>query len=172
MKTLMVLLRRYGISSVVLHLFANNCWYIWRYGSYVVICSQIILSRNHSENFIPLYVLDAILYCLQVFEALGALKFPYIYPDPESRRLRAALAKDSGLEAEYLLVGCGADELIDLIMRWEMDFYVLVYHSKSKPFMHISLWFSISFVEDVCLILVTRLWTALQRSQCMNLMPQ
>lgn len=45
------------------------------------------------------------------------MKFPYIYPDPESRRLRAALAADSGLEAEYILVGCGADELIDLIMR-------------------------------------------------------
>lgn len=75
---------------------------------------------------------------MQVFEALGALKFPYIYPDPESRRLRAAIAKDSGLEAEYLLVGCGADELIDLIMRLEMDFYVFVYHSKSKPLMHIS----------------------------------
>lgn len=45
------------------------------------------------------------------------MKFPYIYPDPESRRLRAALAEDSGLESEYILVGCGADELIDLIMR-------------------------------------------------------
>ncbi|XP_050385222.1 histidinol-phosphate aminotransferase, chloroplastic-like [Argentina anserina] len=57
----------------------------------------------------------------EVFEALGTLKFPYIYPDPESRSLRAALAKDSGLDAEYLLVGCGADELIDLIMRCVLD---------------------------------------------------
>jgi len=48
------------------------------------------------------------------------MKFPYIYPDPESRRLRAALAEDSGLESDYILVGCGADELIDLIMRLEM----------------------------------------------------
>ncbi|XP_021748339.1 histidinol-phosphate aminotransferase, chloroplastic-like isoform X2 [Chenopodium quinoa] len=53
----------------------------------------------------------------EVSEALGNMKFPYIYPDPESRRLRAALAEDSGLESEYILVGCGADELIDLIMR-------------------------------------------------------
>ncbi|KAK9071776.1 hypothetical protein SSX86_008205 [Deinandra increscens subsp. villosa] len=53
----------------------------------------------------------------EVFEALGQMKFPYIYPDPESRTLRAALAEDSGLESEYILVGCGADELIDLIMR-------------------------------------------------------
>ncbi|KAM1184342.1 hypothetical protein ACFX2I_013741 [Malus domestica] len=57
----------------------------------------------------------------EVFEALGALKFPYIYPDPESRRLRAALAKDSGLESDYILVGCGAGELIDLIMRCVLD---------------------------------------------------
>lgn len=48
------------------------------------------------------------------------MKFPYIYPDPESRRLRAALAEDSGLEAEHILAGCGADELIDLIMRLDL----------------------------------------------------
>lgn len=52
-----------------------------------------------------------------MLEALGNMKFPYVYPDPESRRLREALAVDSGLEAEYILAGCGADELIDLIMR-------------------------------------------------------
>ncbi|GJW16386.1 histidinol phosphate aminotransferase, chloroplastic-like protein [Tanacetum coccineum] len=57
----------------------------------------------------------------EVFEALGAMKFPYIYPDPESRTLRAALAHDSGLESEYILVGCGADELIDLIMRCVLE---------------------------------------------------
>ncbi|KAL6547196.1 hypothetical protein OROMI_022917 [Orobanche minor] len=57
----------------------------------------------------------------EVFEALGSIKFPYIYPDPESRRLRAALAQDSGLEAEYILVGCGADELIDLVMRCVLE---------------------------------------------------
>lgn len=50
-------------------------------------------------------------------EALGSMEFPNIYPDPESRRLRAALAEDTGLGAEHILVGCGADELIDLIMR-------------------------------------------------------
>ncbi|KAH0469244.1 hypothetical protein IEQ34_002476 [Dendrobium chrysotoxum] len=57
----------------------------------------------------------------EVAEALGTLKFPYVYPDPESRRLRAALAEDSGLESEYILAGCGADELIDLIMRCVLD---------------------------------------------------
>ncbi|XP_071723257.1 histidinol-phosphate aminotransferase, chloroplastic-like, partial [Rutidosis leptorrhynchoides] len=57
----------------------------------------------------------------EVFEALGQLKFPYVYPDPESRQLRAALAADSGLESDYILVGCGADELIDLIMRCVLE---------------------------------------------------
>ncbi|XP_073125311.1 histidinol-phosphate aminotransferase, chloroplastic-like [Henckelia pumila] len=57
----------------------------------------------------------------EVFEALGSMRFPYIYPDPQSRRLRAALAEDSGIEDEYILAGCGADELIDLIMRCVLD---------------------------------------------------
>ncbi|CAH8359458.1 unnamed protein product [Eruca vesicaria subsp. sativa] len=52
---------------------------------------------------------------------LGNMKFPYVYPDPQSRRLRDALAHDSGLESQYILVGCGADELIDLIMRCVLD---------------------------------------------------
>ncbi|XP_039012318.1 LOW QUALITY PROTEIN: histidinol-phosphate aminotransferase, chloroplastic-like [Hibiscus syriacus] len=57
----------------------------------------------------------------EVLEALGSLKFPYIYPDPESRQLRAALAEDSRIESDYILVGCGCDELIDLIMRCVLD---------------------------------------------------
>lgn len=52
-----------------------------------------------------------------VREALGKLEFPHIYPDPESRLLRAALAEFTGVPAEYLLAGAGADELIDLLMR-------------------------------------------------------
>lgn len=66
---------------------------------------------------------------IQVAKALGNLKFPYVYPDPESRQLRAALAEDSGLESEYILVGCGADELIDLIMRLACSlFYTCFLH--------------------------------------------
>ena len=52
-----------------------------------------------------------------VREALGKLEFPHIYPDPESRALRATLEKFTGVPAEYLLAGAGADELIDLLMR-------------------------------------------------------
>jgi len=57
----------------------------------------------------------------EVSEALGNLKFPHIYPDPESRALRAALAEECGVSASSLLVGCGADELIDLLMRVILD---------------------------------------------------
>ena len=52
-----------------------------------------------------------------VREALGALQFPHIYPDPESRALRKALEGFLGVPAEYLMTGAGADELIDLLMR-------------------------------------------------------
>ena len=52
-----------------------------------------------------------------VREALGRMDFPHIYPDPESRALRKALADFTEIGEEYLLVGQGADELLDLIMR-------------------------------------------------------
>ncbi len=53
----------------------------------------------------------------RVLEALARLSYPHIYPDPESTALRNALARDTGVPAENLLAGAGADELIDLIMR-------------------------------------------------------
>ena len=93
---------------------------------------------------------------MQVFEALGAMKFPYIYPDPESRRLRAALAQDSGLEDKYILVGCGADELIDLIMRyvfnvmvWKQFIDLSLAGSKFSSNMFIRILFGSSFLDDI-----------------------
>ena len=53
----------------------------------------------------------------QVREALANLRYTHIYPDPESRALRAALADFTGLPAGFLMAGAGADELIDLTMR-------------------------------------------------------
>lgn len=50
-------------------------------------------------------------------EALASLAYGHIYPDPESRALRAALSRFTSVPAENLLAGAGADELIDLIMR-------------------------------------------------------
>lgn len=40
----------------------------------------------------------------EVLNALGSMKFPNIYPDPESRTLRKALSDWTGVPAENLLV--------------------------------------------------------------------
>ena len=39
------------------------------------------------------------------------------YPDPEQRRLRAALAERHGVPPECIVAGAGADEIIDLVFR-------------------------------------------------------
>ena len=70
--------------------------------------SQIVKLDANENPYGPLAV---------VREALGKLDFPHIYPDPESRALRKSLSKFTGIGAEYLLAGAGADELIDLLMR-------------------------------------------------------
>ena len=53
----------------------------------------------------------------RVRQALAAMPYPHIYPDPDSRFLRRALAEYASMPMDYLLVGHGADELIDLLMR-------------------------------------------------------
>ncbi|RME70498.1 MAG: histidinol-phosphate transaminase [Chloroflexi bacterium] len=53
----------------------------------------------------------------RVAQALAQAAYLHIYPDPECRDLRAALADYTGLDADYILVGHGADELIDLLFR-------------------------------------------------------
>jgi len=54
-------------------------------------------------------------------QALAELAFPHIYPDPESRALRNALAEFTGVSAPQLIAGSGADELIDLILRATLE---------------------------------------------------
>lgn len=49
--------------------------------------------------------------------AMAGYPWLHIYPDPQSTELRAALAKYTGVPAERILAGHGADELIDLIGR-------------------------------------------------------
>jgi histidinol-phosphate aminotransferase len=53
----------------------------------------------------------------EVRAALSSLPYAHIYPDPESRLLRQALAVTYNVPARNLLAGAGADELIDLVMR-------------------------------------------------------
>lgn len=57
----------------------------------------------------------------EVRQALAVMPFPHVYPDPETRTLRKALAEMNDIPIEHLLVGCGADELIDLLMRCVLD---------------------------------------------------
>jgi histidinol-phosphate aminotransferase len=52
-----------------------------------------------------------------VAEALASFPYYHIYPDPEQRRVRQALAEFVGLGAEHIVVGNGSDELLDLISR-------------------------------------------------------
>lgn len=52
-----------------------------------------------------------------VLSALKDLQYLHIYPDPQSGALREALAGYTGVPADYLLAGAGADELIDLVLR-------------------------------------------------------
>ncbi|MFZ6019517.1 MAG: histidinol-phosphate transaminase [Chloroflexota bacterium] len=53
----------------------------------------------------------------QAKKALADLRWGNIYPDPESRALRQAIAAYMGVPVEHIVAGAGADELIDLILR-------------------------------------------------------
>ncbi len=53
--------------------------------------------------------------------AIANAEFIHIYPDPESRHLRQALSDYLDVPIENLLVGNGADELLDMIMRLFID---------------------------------------------------
>jgi histidinol-phosphate aminotransferase len=56
-----------------------------------------------------------------VKQALGDMAFAHIYPDSDSYFLRNAIASWLDVPEESLLVGAGADELIDLLMRLFLD---------------------------------------------------
>ncbi len=50
-------------------------------------------------------------------QALVEAPYLHIYPDPQSRDLRKALSDYTEISDDHLMVGHGADELIDLLMR-------------------------------------------------------
>ena len=49
--------------------------------------------------------------------ALADARSYHIYPDPEQRKVRRALAAYLGVDEELLVAGSGSDELIDLVLR-------------------------------------------------------
>ncbi len=53
----------------------------------------------------------------RVREALAGLEHINIYPDPAAGKLRAKLSDYVGVSADNILVGAGADELIELILQ-------------------------------------------------------
>jgi histidinol-phosphate aminotransferase len=54
---------------------------------------------------------------LAALEAAGQAYSPHRYPDPDQRRVRAALASHLGVPFETVVAGAGSDELIDLVFR-------------------------------------------------------
>lgn len=53
----------------------------------------------------------------EVNEVLATMNTFHVYPDPQSRRIKNLLASYHQIPSENLVIGAGADELIDLIMR-------------------------------------------------------
>ena len=53
----------------------------------------------------------------KALEAIRTGRYYHIYPDPESSALRHLLADYTGVAADRLVTGMGADELIDLVLR-------------------------------------------------------
>jgi histidinol-phosphate aminotransferase len=53
----------------------------------------------------------------EVKTALANSDALHIYPDPESRRIRKLLAEHHQVRESSIVIGAGADELIDLVMR-------------------------------------------------------
>lgn len=76
--------------------------------------SQDILKADANEN--PYGCVP------QAREALAGLA-PWLYPDPTYRELREEVARycGHGLEASQVVLGTGADEVIDLVLRATLD---------------------------------------------------
>ena len=53
----------------------------------------------------------------RVARALQDLKGCHLYPDPDQRELRTALAAYTGVDSAHIMAGAGSDELIDLLLR-------------------------------------------------------
>jgi histidinol-phosphate aminotransferase len=53
----------------------------------------------------------------KVAQALASYQGYHIYPDPQQRRVREALADYAGSTPDHIVAGVGSDELIDLLLR-------------------------------------------------------
>ncbi|MEX2160003.1 MAG: histidinol-phosphate transaminase [Dehalococcoidia bacterium] len=57
----------------------------------------------------------------RVIEALASFESYHRYPDPQQRKLRAALGEYAGVPPEHIVAGHGSDEIIDLLLRAVLD---------------------------------------------------
>ncbi len=52
-----------------------------------------------------------------VKQALAEMSGVAVYPDPEAKQLRSQIADYIGVDAKHILVGAGADEIIELVLQ-------------------------------------------------------
>jgi histidinol-phosphate aminotransferase len=57
----------------------------------------------------------------RVQKALGRYRAYHVYPDAQQKTARKALEEYTGVSSDHLLVGAGADELIDLLLRATLE---------------------------------------------------
>jgi histidinol-phosphate aminotransferase len=57
----------------------------------------------------------------RVMDALGSYSSYHIYPDAHQNAARKALEKYTGISSDHIMVGAGADELIDLVLRATLE---------------------------------------------------
>lgn len=53
----------------------------------------------------------------KALEAIAGERNYHIYPDPDQRKVREALARHLGVDAGRIVCGLGSDDIIDLVMR-------------------------------------------------------
>ncbi|MBU2515443.1 histidinol-phosphate transaminase [bacterium] len=56
-----------------------------------------------------------------VIKALSAVRYYHIYPDPAQVQLRESIAKYAGVNADMIIAGTGADEIIDIVCRLVLE---------------------------------------------------
>lgn len=62
----------------------------------------------------------------EVIEAINAVDSNHIYPDPGQTYLRTAIGKRHGIQKDKVICGCGADDILDILIRLVPDRPIVV----------------------------------------------
>ena len=84
----------------------------------------------------------------EVGEALGKMQFPNIYPDPETRRLRTALAEVNDIPMEHLLVS------LDRIAIW-VEYAAITLFSRQLVYCTLLLYGTVTGTVAITMLLFT-----------------